>query len=70
MSGHVGERQDGGVTYEPGDAVEYIAEPVFDLIIVPGDIGEVTRVVNGWVYAIWPRSGEHSVPLENVRLVD
>jgi hypothetical protein len=42
--------------YKPGDAVEYIAEPVFDLIIQTG----VTRVQDGWVYPEWPRSGEHS----------
>ncbi len=55
--------------FEPGDLVEYIAEPVFDLIIRPGDVGEVTQVIDGWVYAVWPRSGEHSVPVENVRPV-
>lgn len=59
--------QDRRVTYQAGDRVEYIAAPVFDLIIQPGDVGEVTRVDDGWVYAIWPRSGEHSVPLEHVR---
>ncbi|CAN5201592.1 hypothetical protein BH11ACT1_BH11ACT1_06310 [soil metagenome] len=54
--------------YAAGDQVEYIAAPVFDLIIQPGDVGEVTRVVDGWVHASWPRSGEHSVPIEHVRL--
>jgi hypothetical protein len=54
-------------TYRPGDHVEYIAAPVFDLIIQPGDIGVVTKVENGWVHADWPRSGEHSVPLGHVR---
>ncbi len=53
--------------YSPGDLVEYIAEPVFDLIIQTGDLGVVTRVEDGWVFAEWPRSGEHSVPLTNVR---
>jgi hypothetical protein len=55
-------------TYQPGDKVEYIAEPVFDLIITTGEIGTVTREVDGWVFAVWPRSGEHSVPLGNVHL--
>ena len=50
--------------------MEYIAAPVFDIIIQPGGVGEVTRVVDGWVYAVWPRSGEHSVPLGNVRAVE
>ena len=49
------------MTYEAGDAVEYIAEPVFDLIIRTGDVGVVTRVDDDWVFAHWPRSGEHSV---------
>ena len=53
--------------YEPGDLVEYIAAPVFDLIITTGEVGVVTRVEDGWVHAEWPRSGEHSVPLDNVR---
>ena len=47
--------------------MEYVAETVIDLIIVPGEIGTVTHEVDGWVFAIWPRSGEHSVPVENVR---
>ncbi len=55
------------MTYKPGDEVEYIAVPVFDLIITTGEVGVVTRVEDRWVYAVWPRSGEHSVPLENVR---
>ena len=59
--------QDRRVTYQAGDRVEYIAAPVFDLIIQSGDVGEVTQVDDGWVYATWPRSGEHSVPLEHVR---
>jgi hypothetical protein len=54
-------------TYRPGDKVEYIAEPAFDLIITTGEIGTVTREVDGWVFAVWPRSGEHSVLLRNVR---
>ena len=56
-----------GVTYEPGDLVEYTAAPVFDLIITTGEVGTVTRVEDGWVFAEWPRSGEHSVPLAHVR---
>lgn len=59
--------QDRRVTYQAGDRVEYIGAPVFDLIIQTGDVGEVTRVDDGWVSAIWPRSGEHSVPREQVR---
>lgn len=55
--------------YSIGELVEYIAEPVFDRMIQPGDIGRVTLVEDGWVRALWPRSGEHSVPLENVRPV-
>jgi hypothetical protein len=53
----------------PGDRVEYIAEPVFDLIIDTGEIGWVTRVEGGWVIAAWPRSGVHSVPIAHVRLL-
>ena len=53
--------------YRPGDRVEYIAAPVFDLIIETGEVGVVTKVENGWVHALWPRSGEHSVPLQHVR---
>jgi hypothetical protein len=59
--------EDRQVSFQPGDRVEYIAAPVVDLIIRPGDVGVVTREVDGWVYATWPRSGEHSVPAENVR---
>lgn len=55
------------MTYKPGDRVEYTAEPVFDLIITTDEVGVVTRVENGWVFADWPRSGEHSVPLAHVR---
>lgn len=55
------------MAYLAGDRVEYIAQPVFDLIIVPGEVGTVTREADGWVFAIWPRSGEHSVPVANVR---
>lgn len=55
------------MTYSPGDHVEYIAAPVFDLIIMTGEVGVVTQVKDGWVFAEWPRSGEHSVPLDNVR---
>lgn len=53
--------------YKSGDLVEYIAAPVFDLIITTGEVGVVTRVEDGWVFARWPRSGVHSVPLEHVR---
>jgi hypothetical protein len=55
------------MSYERGDLVEYIAAPVFDLIITTGEIGVVTRVDDGWVFARWPRSGEHSVPVGHVR---
>jgi hypothetical protein len=55
------------VTYQPGDRVEYIAAPVFDLIITTGEVGVVTVVEGEWVYAIWPRSGQHSVPAAHVR---
>ena len=54
-------------TYRTGDRVEYVAAPVFDLIIRTGDVGVVTKVENGWVQATWPRSGEHSVPVDHVR---
>jgi hypothetical protein len=53
--------------YRPGDRVEYIAPPVFDLIIETGEVGVVTAFVDGWVYAEWPRSGIHSVPISHVR---
>lgn len=55
------------MTYSAGERVEYIAAPVFDLIIEPGDVGIVTRESDGWVFAEWPRSGEHSVPIAHVR---
>ena len=55
------------VTYTVGSPVEYVGLAVFDLIIRTGDIGTVTRVQDGWVHAVWPRSGEHSVPFEKVR---
>jgi len=55
------------VTYQAGDRVVYIAAPVFDAIIETGNVGTVIRVIDGWVYALWPQSGEHSVPVENVR---
>lgn len=32
-----------------------------------GEVGVVTRVDADWVYATWPRSGQHSVPLAHVR---
>jgi hypothetical protein len=53
----------------PGDRVEYIGRPVFDGIINTGEIGWVTKVEAGWVFAAWPRSGIHSVPVANVRLL-
>ena len=59
--------QSGPVTYDPGDLIEYTAAAAFDLVICPGDVGTVTRAEEGWVWAVWPRSGEHSVPLEHVR---
>jgi hypothetical protein len=49
-----------------GDLVEYVAQPVFDLMIKPGETGIVERVEDGWVYADWPRSGVHGVPLDHV----
>lgn len=55
-------------SFERGDRVEYIGAPVFDGIITTGDIGWVTKVEGGWVFASWPRSGIHSVPARNVRL--
>jgi len=57
------------MTFLPGDRVEYVAQPVFDLIIRTGDLGLVTRVEDDWVFAEWPTSGEHSVPLANTRAV-
>jgi hypothetical protein len=54
----------------PGDRVRYIGAPVFDLIIDTGEIGVVERVDAGWIYALWPRSGVHSVPLTNVEPLD
>src|SRR4051794_14324745 len=54
----------------PGDRVEYLESGVFDQMIVGGDVGIVTRVEDGWVFATWPRTDqEHSVPLDHVRLV-
>jgi hypothetical protein len=52
--------------YTKGDEVRYIAQPVFDGIIETGEVGTVERVEDGWVFAWWPRSGLHSVPLKNV----
>jgi hypothetical protein len=52
-----------------GDRVEYLGAPVFDGIIDTGEIGWVTKVERGWVHAVWPRSGVHSVPLDSVRLL-
>ena len=56
------------MTCRAGDRVEYIGDGVFDLIIVTGEVGPVTREEAGWVFAVWPRSGERSVPIENVRM--
>jgi hypothetical protein len=56
------------VTYQTGDRVEYTAAPVFDQIITTGEVGIVTTVESEWICAIWPRSGQHSVPVANVRL--
>jgi hypothetical protein len=53
--------------YRPGDRVEYMAAPVYDLLIETGEIGVVVKVEAGWVHALWPRSGQHSVPVRNVR---
>jgi hypothetical protein len=52
-----------------GDRVQYVGAPVFDGIIDTGEIGWVTNVVDGWVHAVWPRSGVHSVPVDAVRLL-
>jgi hypothetical protein len=55
------------VTYEPGERVRYVAAPMFDLIIETGDVGVVTHVSNGWVFAVWPRAELCGVPLQHVR---
>jgi hypothetical protein len=57
------------MTILPGDQLEYIGRPVFDLIIRTGDLARVTRIKGDWVFAEWPDSGEHSVPLANARSV-
>ncbi|WP_229051502.1 hypothetical protein [Aeromicrobium sp. Leaf350] len=54
------------MTYKPGDLVRYTAAPVFDGVIDTGDIGVVTRVVDGWVHAVWPSGVKGSVPTSNV----
>jgi hypothetical protein len=56
-------------SFNQGDRVEYIDAPVFDGIITTGDIGWVTKVEGSWVFAMWPRSGIHSVPASSVRLL-
>jgi hypothetical protein len=56
-------------SFARGDRVEYIGAPVFDGIITTGEVGWVTKVEAGWVFALWPRSGVHSVPVGNVRLL-
>lgn len=58
------------VEYQAGDRVEYVAAPVFDLIIVTGDVGVVAFEREGWVHAEWPRGGVHSVPREHVRRLE
>ena len=55
------------MTYRAGDRVEYVAAPVFDLIITTGEVGVVTDDDGAWVSAVWPRSGQHSVPVAHVR---
>ena len=60
----------GSGSYRKGDRVRYIAAPVYDLIIETGEIGVVERVDGEWVFAWWPRSGLHSVPVTNVELFD
>lgn len=52
--------------YTKGDRVRYVAQPVFDLIIDTGEVGTVERVEGDWVFAWWPRSGLHGVPVANV----
>ena len=49
-------------TYQPGDHVRYIGQTVLDVIIETGDVGIVTEVANGWVYAYWPRAGVVGIP--------
>ncbi len=58
------------MAYQEGDRVEYIAAPVFDLIIMTGEVGIVTKEEDGWVFAKWPRSGVHSVPVAHVRAAE
>ncbi len=53
----------------PGDRIEYIGRAVFDGIIDTGEVGWVIRVEAGWVFASWPRSGVHSVPVRSARLL-
>lgn len=55
------------MSFAADDRVEYVAAPVYDLIIDTGEVGVVTRLDEGWVWARWPRCGEHGVPLANVR---
>ncbi len=59
----------GGVplTYRPGDRVRYVAEPVFDVLVKPGDTGVVVQVEGSEVVVEWPDTGRHSVPLVSVR---
>lgn len=56
-------------SFNQGDRVEYVDAPVFDGIVATGDIGWVTKVEGSWVFAMWPRSGVHSVPVSSVRLL-
>lgn len=58
-----------GADFRAGQRVEYTGGTVFDGLIETGDVGIVSRVDKGWVYAHWPRSDcEHSVPLDSVRI--
>lgn len=59
----------GGVSasYVAGDRIRYVAEPVFDLLVKPGDVGVVLRVEDGWVVVEWAETGAHSVPIASVR---
>jgi len=54
-------------TYREGDRVRYVAEPVFDVLVKPGDTGVVVQVEGHDVVVEWPDTGQHSVPLVSVR---
>lgn len=52
----------------PGDRIEYLCDPVFDLLIICGDRGRVVRMADDWVFAAWERTAsELSVPIASVR---